>query len=76
MLCIISRNVDSVRVQHTFCSAEAFIEDWESDDPKMGDNEILFVEWNMHLIYSSLYKPCLSTYADTLRTADLYEWFK
>jgi hypothetical protein len=51
------------------------MKDWNSEDPDMGDNEILLVILNGLVLYSSLGNKA-KTYDDTLRTADLYEWFK
>lgn len=69
-----SRNCDGLRIPCTFNSADEMLHDWESDDPSMGDNEILLVCLGDKVIYSSLGKKQNSN-ADTLRTADLMEWF-
>lgn len=74
MLFIHSRNVDGVRVRHDFDSPSEFMKDWESENPSMGDNEILLVILLNRVVYSSLVRK-EKAYSDTLRTADLYEWF-
>ena len=75
MIFIHSRNVDGVRVRHDFDSPEDFIKDWESEDPSMGDNEILLVILLDRVLYSSLGRK-EKAYSNTLRTADLYDWLK
>lgn len=70
-----SINVDGVRVSHEFISVEDMMRDWDSDDPSMGDNEILLVIRDGTVLYSSLgNKP--KEYGGTLRTADMMEWFR
>lgn len=74
MIQIWSRNVDGVRVEHLFSNAQRMLEDWNSEDPSMGDNEILLVVVDGHTVYSSLgSKPIC--YENTVRTADVMEWF-
>ena len=73
MLKIDSRNVDGCRVSHVFTSIEEFITDYESDDPQMGDNEILLVVQDGVTVYSSLGTKA-DRYGDMLRTEDLYDW--
>ena len=74
MIQIWSRNVDGVRVEHLFSNASRMLEDWNSDDPSMGDNEILLVVVDGRTVYSSLgLKP--KSYEETVRTADVMEWF-
>jgi len=75
MIFIHSRNVDGLRVRHDFDSPEEFIEDWESDNPSMDDNEILLVVLLDRVIYSSLGSEA-KKYDDTLRTAGLYDWLR
>lgn len=74
MLHIESRNVDCLRVTHEFQSVDEMLADWNSDDPTMGDNEILLVVQNGMVLYSSMGKSA-ERYEDTLRTADVMEWF-
>lgn len=70
-----SINVDGVRISHEFISVEDMLEDWNSDNPSMGDNEILLVIRDGTVLYSSLgNKP--KVYGDTLRTADMMDWFR
>lgn len=69
-----SRNVDEVRVAHEFRSVTEMLTDWNSEDPSMGDNEILLVTQNGNVLYSSLGRKT-ERYEDTLRTADLIDWF-
>jgi len=75
MLSIESRNIDGVRVRHDFMSSSKFRKDWESENPSMGDNEILLVVNMDQVLYSSLGNKA-NAYGDTLRTADVYNWFK
>lgn len=74
MITIISRNVDGVRVIHHFDSVEEMLDDWNSDDPSMGDNHILLVVWNNNIVFSSLGRK-EKNYEDTIRTADVMDWF-
>lgn len=74
MIRITSRNVDGVRVEHIFLNAEKMLEDILSEDPSMGDNEILLVVEDGHTVYSSLgLKP--KSYEDSVRTMDLADWY-
>lgn len=74
MIRITSRNVDGTRVIHYWNSAEKMLADWNSDDPSMGDDEVLLVVEDGHTVYSSLgTKP--KSYSDTLRTADVMSWY-
>ncbi len=74
MIKIYSRNIDEVAVCHEFKSPQAFIDDWNSEDCSMGDNEILLVIWNERTVYSSLGRKT-DGYDDTVRTADVIAWF-
>lgn len=74
-LFILARNDDGIRLQFVFPTSEDFIRSMNKDDDCMADHEILYVEWKDKVIYSSLYKKAKS-YDETLRTMDLYEWFK
>ncbi len=74
MLVIDSRNVDGVRIRHEFNSPMSFVANCRSENPDMGDNEILLVTLYNQVLYSSLGHKAKS-YDDTLRTADLYAWF-
>lgn len=73
MFVIESRNVDGKRLTHHFTNRESFLEDAASDDPKIGDNEILAVWDDDALLYSSLGRKA-DSYEDTLRTQDLVDW--
>lgn len=74
MIQITSRNVDGIRVEHLWRNEKAMLEDWNSEDPSIGDNEILLVVQDGHTVYSSLgMKP--KCYDDTLRTSDVMDWF-
>lgn len=74
MITIVGRNVDDVRVTHHFDSIKEMLDDWNSDDPSMGDNHILLVVWNNNVVFSSLGRKEKS-YEDTIRTADVMDWF-
>lgn len=75
MITIESRNCDDMRLTHTFESPAALLKDLTSDDPSMGDNEILLVsQTGVGVLYSSLGRKA-DSYEDTVRTADLVEWF-
>lgn len=69
-----SRNVDGIRVKHCFASVEEMLDDWNSDDPSMGDNQILLVVKDGLVLFSSIGRK-ETNYSDTVRTADLMEWF-
>ena len=73
-LVIHSRNIDGVRLEHSFSSPDEFLVLMEDDDECLGDNEILLVALGGLTIYSSLGVKVLG-YADTLRTMDVYDWF-
>jgi len=75
MLRIWARNDDEVRLKFVFKDAESFINDMNTNDDCMGDHEILLVELEGMVLYSSLgLKP--KEYDDTLRTMDVYDWLK
>lgn len=74
-LIIFSKSDDERRLCFVFPTAEDFIDSMNNDDDCMGDQEILCVEWKDKIVYSSLYKKD-RTYNETLRTMELYEWFK
>lgn len=74
MIYIESRNVDDLRVAHKFSSVDEMLADWNSDNPSMGDNQILLVVQNGAVLFSSLGRKQV-TYEDTLRTNDLMKWF-
>lgn len=69
-----SRNVDGLRVTHEFRTVQEMLGDWNSDDPAMGDNQILLVVKDGRVLYSSLGRKA-NAYEDTLRTSDLIDWF-
>lgn len=75
MLRIEARNDDGERLLFQFKGAEGFLYDMEHNDGCMADHEILLVELDGRVVYSSLYVRA-KTYGETLRTMDLYEWFK
>ena len=75
MLTIYARNGDGVRLRFEFSSPEAFVEDMNNNDDCMGDHEILLVIWGGLTLYSSLGTKA-KCYDDTLRTMDVYDWFK
>lgn len=66
--------MDDLRVAHEFNSGEEMLADWNSDNPSMGDNQILLVIQNGAVLFSSLGRK-EDTYEDTLRTDDLMKWF-
>lgn len=74
-LFILARNDDGIKLQFVFPASEDFIRSINEDDDCMSDHEILYVEWKDKVIYTSLYGNAKS-YDDTLRTMDLYDWFK
>jgi len=71
---IISRNVDGIRVEHAFIDIDTMLADWNSDEPSMGDNQILFVSLDGAVIFSSLGRE-ETKYEDTVRASDVMEWF-
>lgn len=71
---LISRNVDGLRLAHEYSSVDDMLSDWNSDDPTMGDNEIQLVVMEGATLYSSLGKS-METYEETLRTAQVMDWF-
>jgi len=75
MLIIHSRNDDEVRLKFEFTSPEAFIEDMNHNDDCMGDHEILLVVLDGMVLYSSLGVKA-KCYDETLRTMEVYDWFK
>lgn len=75
MIHIESRNIDHLRVEHDFETVLDLLFEWDSEDPAMGDNEVLLVVKDGMVLYSSLgEKP--KSYNDTLRFVDLIDWFE
>jgi len=75
MLTIYARNDDGVRLKFVFVSPEEFVHDICDNDDCMGDHEILLVVMDGMALYSSLGVKKTS-YNYTLRTMDVYDWFK
>lgn len=72
-LLIFSRNDDGCRLKFVFSTAEDFIHSFDDDDC-MGDHEILYLEWEDRVIFSSLGIKA-KDYNSTVRTMDVYDWF-
>ena len=69
-----SINVDGKRVTHRFPSVERMLADLNSEDPSMGDNEIMLVVHDGAVAYSSRGRK-RQCYDDTVRTSDITDWF-
>ena len=74
MIHIESRNVDGLLVVHKFESVQQMLDNWNSDDADMGDNAIQLVVKDGLVLFSSLGRK-EGAYGDTVRSADLIEWF-
>lgn len=70
-----SRNIDDLRIEHSFPTVGEMLSNWNSEDPNMGDNEILLVVKDGLVLYSSLGRKN-GGYEDTVRTAHVMDWFE
>lgn len=74
MLKIDCRNINGIRLHFEYADGNHFIQSFDNDDDYMSDCEILLVELDGKILYSSLGLKS-KKYDDTLRTMDLYDWF-
>ena len=75
MLKIDARNDDGVRLHFEFDNPDDFIALQNNDDDCIFDHEILLVELDNKILYSSLGRKTQNGYNDTLRTMEVYDWF-
>lgn len=64
-----SYNVDDLLVSHSFSTVKELLDDWNSDDPSMGDNEIMRVAVDGTILYSADQRG--KDYEQSFRTSDL-----
>lgn len=75
MLKIDCRSNEGIRLHFEFADEQEFVRDINTNEDCMSDHEILLVTLEGQVLYSSLGKK-VTCYDDTLRTMDVYDWFK